>query len=61
MKENNLAFKVINKMQVVCLNMNKGCEWEGKLEQFREHLRNECVYEESVCGHQGCLEKVVKK
>lgn len=48
-------------MLVMCIKKSKGCEWEGKLEHFHEHLKEECLFEESFCKHIGCSEKIIKK
>lgn len=47
-------FKTIKSVKMRCRNMNIGCNWEGKIENFMEHIKKECPKEPIACTYPNC-------
>ena len=51
----------ISSLTVYCTHYRSGCEWKGSLNTVRDHLREDCLYEEVECGNDGCTEQLQRR
>ena len=56
------CLRIINGLQVYCLNQKKGCHWKGELKHLSTHTNRgkregECLYEEVKCRYEECGSK----
>ena len=42
----------INNLKIHCTNKEKGCEWQGELNNVNNHLSNRCVFKEVKCSNE---------
>ena len=59
---NKERLRIINGLEVYCINREDGCPWEGELKNLSIHLNKEkregeCQYEEVKCRYQECQER----
>ena len=52
---------VIKLLRVVCCNKNKGCNWEGSINDLFSHIENDCAKEPIKCKNEGCCCKVIRE
>ena len=63
---NKQVDRKIRSLHVVCVNKEKGCEWQGKLNDLDVHIFNEsskgdgCMYEDVECNN-GCGETIQRQ
>lgn len=50
----------LDTLKIKCLNYNKNCNWEGKLDELEKHLANDCVDIQEDCPIEGCNEKIAR-
>lgn len=46
--------KTVKSVRMRCKNKEAGCKWEGGIEQFMEHIKNECPKESIQCSFPEC-------
>ena len=56
------CLRIINGLQVYCLNRKEGCQWKGELKFLSTHTNRgmregECLYEEAKCRYEECDRK----
>ena len=56
------CLRIINGLQVYCLNQKEGCQWEGELKHLSTHTNQgkregECLYQEVKCRYEECEKK----
>ena len=56
------CLRIINGLQVYCLNQKEGCQWKGELKSLSTHTNRgmregECLYEEAKCRYEECDRK----
>ena len=56
------CLRIINGLQVHCLNQKEGCQWKGQLKHLSTHTNQgkregECLYEEAKCRYEECGSK----
>ena len=56
------CLRIINGLQVYCLNRKEGCQWKGELKYLSMHTNQgkregECLYEEVKCRYEECERK----
>ena len=56
------CLRIINGLQVYCLNRKKGCQWKGELKYLSTHTNRdkregECLYQEVKCRYEECERK----
>ena len=49
-----LITKSVGKRIIKCKNINKGCNWIGKISDLKVHLENECLKSLIKCPFEGC-------
>ena len=51
---NKQAHREIKSLHIYCTNKEKGCEWQGELNDINNHLRNSdgCQFEEVKCSNE---------
>ena len=59
--KNLLAEKMINNLDIKCINYEKDCLWEGKLIKITQHLTSDCLYSTIPCTNSDCNEKISRK
>ena len=54
MNQNYLVERVVKGLKVYCTNKEKGCKWQGELNDINDHLRNNngCQYEKVKCSNE---------
>ena len=57
----SLISKSIGKRQIKCKNVNKGCEWIGKISEMNNHLLNDCQKSLVKCTFKGCNLEVLRE
>ena len=60
------CLRIINGLEVYCINKKKGCQWKGELKNMSTHLNKEkregdCQYEEVKCRYEKCQERKQRK
>ena len=48
----------ISNLTVYCTHYRSGCEWKGSFNTVRDHLSEDCPYEDVECGNDGCTERL---
>ena len=56
------CLRIINGLQVYCLNQKEGCQWKGELKYLSTHTNRgkregECLYQEVKCRYEECEKK----
>ena len=56
------CLRIINGLQVHCLNQKEGCQWKGELKYLSTHTNQgkregECLYQEVKCRYEECGSK----
>ena len=51
----------ISSLTVYCTHYRSGCEWKGSFNTVRDHLSENCPYEDVECGNDGCTEQVQRR
>ena len=51
----------IENNRVKCININKGCNWQGQPSKLELHLNNDCLYQEVKCPNNECNKIILKK
>ena len=51
----------ISSLTVYCTHYRSGCEWKGSFNTVRDHLSEDCLYEEVECENDGCTEQVQRR
>ena len=51
----------INSLTIKCKNFSNGCEWKGKLSNFKKHIENECKKEFINCPNIDCFRKIMRE
>ena len=56
------CLRIINGLQVYCLNQKEGCQWKGELKYISTHTNRgkregECLYQEVKCRYEECESK----
>ena len=48
------SYQEIKQLRIYCINKKSGCEWQGKLNDINNHLRNSdgCQFEEVKCSNE---------
>ena len=46
--------KILSNYEMKCHNFNKGCQWVGKYNNYKNHLKNECLKENVKCPNEKC-------
>lgn len=49
-----LYINIIENLEVVCVNYNKNCTWQGKCKDVDLHVRNNCPFSVITCKFKGC-------
>ena len=57
---NKQVDRKIRSLRVFCTNKEKGCEWQGELNDVNGHLSNGCIYESIQCTN-GCGETLQRQ
>ena len=56
----NTIFGIIEKQKLNCKNKYLGCEFEGNVKEYRDHILNYCNNEMINCPFQNCSEKIFR-
>ena len=51
----------ISSLNVYCTHYRSGCEWKGSFNTLRDHLSEDCLYEDVECGNDGCTERLQRR
>ena len=51
----------ISSLTVYCTHYRSGCEWKGSFNTVRDHLSEDCPYEEVECGNDGCTRSIERR
>ena len=51
----------ISSLTVYCTHYKSGCEWKGSFNTVRDHLSEDCPYEDVECESDGCTEKFQRR
>ena len=51
----------ISSLTVYCTHYKSGCEWKGSFNTVRDHLSEDCLYEDVECESDGCTEKFQRR
>ena len=57
---NKQVDRKIRSLRVYCINKEKGCEWQGEVNDINVHLSDACVYESIECTN-GCGEMLQRR
>jgi hypothetical protein len=56
-----LYINIIENLEVVCLNKNKNCTWEGKFKDLDYHFNKECLFTIIKCKFSSCPEEYERR
>ena len=56
-----LITKSVGKRIIKCKNIIKGCNWIGKISDFKNHLENECLKSLIKCPFEGCNNIIMRE
>ncbi len=56
----NTIFEIIEKQKLNCKNKFLGCEFEGNVKEYRNHILNDCNNEMINCPFKNCNEKIFR-
>ena len=51
----------VSSLTVYCTHYKSGCEWKGSFNTVRDHLSEDCPYEDMECGNDGCTERLQRR
>ena len=51
----------ISSLTVYCTHYKSGCEWKGSFNTVRDHLSENCPYEDVECENDGCTERLQRR
>ena len=51
----------ISSLTVYCTHYKSGCEWKGSFNTVRDHLSEDCPYEEVECENDGCTRSIERR
>ena len=51
----------VSSLTMYCTHYRSGCEWKGSFNTIRDHLSEDCPYEEVECENDGCTERLQRR
>ena len=61
MAANSCTKHRIENLPVYCKHYHSGCEWKGNMDAVKDHLDEDCQFEDVWCDHDDCEEKIQRR